>query len=85
MVYYISYKTFIVVKPLRFRFDKIDGFIRVYDRTRYLFFFGGEKNNFIYNRIRYLIGVKRDITYDVSHNYAKIKAESCNSLPLEKH
>ena len=84
MVYYISYKTFIVVKPLRIRFDKIDGFIRVYDRTRYLFSFGGEKNNFIYNRIRYLIGVKSGITYDVSHNYAKIKAESYNSLPLEK-
>ena len=40
--------------------------------------------DFIYNRIRYLIGVKRGITYVVSHNYAKIKVDSYNSLPLEK-
>ena len=32
----ISYKTFIVPKLLRIRFDKIDGFIRNYDGTRYL-------------------------------------------------
>ena len=30
-------------KPLRIRFDKIDGFIRVYDTTRYLVLFGDEK------------------------------------------
>ena len=28
--------------PLRIRFDKIDGFIRVYDETRYLVLFGTE-------------------------------------------
>ena len=42
-------------KPLCIRFDKIDGFIRVYDRTRYLVLFGSEKYDSIYNRIRYLI------------------------------
>ena len=26
----------IVLKALRFRFDRIDGFIRIYDGTRYL-------------------------------------------------
>ena len=62
MVYNISYKTLIGVKPLRIRFDKIDGFIRVYDRTRYLVLFGDEKYDFIYNRIRYLIEVKSGIT-----------------------
>ena len=62
-------------KPLRIRFDQIDGFIRVYDGTRYLILFGSEKYDFIYNRIRYLIGVKSDFTYVISHicNYAKIK------------
>ena len=40
------------------RFDKIDGFIRVCDGTRYLVLFGSEKYDAIYNRIRYLIGVK---------------------------
>ena len=33
-------------------FDKVDGFIRVYNGTRYLLLFGGEKCDFIYNRIR---------------------------------
>ena len=32
---YISYKN-LIAKPLRIRFGKIDGFIRVYDGTRYL-------------------------------------------------
>ena len=26
-------------KPLRIRFDKIDGFVKVYDRSRYLVIF----------------------------------------------
>ena len=69
---------------MRFRFDKIDVFIRVYDGTRYLFLFGSEKYDFIYNEIRYLIGAKSGITYVISHNYAKIKADSHDSLPLEK-
>ena len=59
----ILYKTFIGAKPLRNGFDKIDGLIRVYDKTRYLVLFGVEKYDFIYNRIRYLIGLKSDITY----------------------
>ena len=55
-------------------FDKTDGFIRVYDGTRYLvintryLLFGGEKYNFIYNRIRYLARVKSGIVYFVSNN-----------------
>ena len=34
LVYDISYKTLIGVKPLRIRFDKVNGFIRVYDGTK---------------------------------------------------
>ena len=71
-------------KPLRIRFNKVDGFIRVYYGTIYLVLFGGEKCDFIYNRIRYLIGVKSGITYVISHNYAKIKVDLYNSLLLEK-
>ena len=52
----------ICAKPLHIRFDKVDGFIRVYDGTRYLVLFGDEKCGFIYNRIKYLIGVKSNIT-----------------------
>ena len=72
-------------KPLHIKFDNIEGFIRVYDGTRYLVLFGGEKYDFLYNRIRYLIGVKIGITYVISHDYAKIKVDSFGSLPLEKN
>ena len=54
LIYDISYKTLIDPKPLRIRFDKIDGFIRVYDGARYLTFFGSEKYDAISDRIRYL-------------------------------
>ena len=60
MVYNISHKNVIGAKYLGIRFNKIDGLIRVYDRTRYLVLFGGEKNDFMYNRVRYL-GVKSGI------------------------
>ena len=68
---------------MRIRFHKIDGFIKVYDRTRYLVLSGSEKFDFINNRIRCLIGVKSDITYVVSHSYGKIKVDWYDSLPLE--
>ena len=62
LIYDISYKTLIGSKPLRIRFDKIDGFIRIYDGTRYLTLFGSEKYGTIYNRIRYLISLKSSMT-----------------------
>ena len=55
LVYNISYKHLIVSKPLCIRFNKIDGFIRIYEGIRYLVLFGSEKYDSIYNRIRYLI------------------------------
>ena len=53
-IYDVSYKTLIDPKSLRIRFDKIDAFIRIYDGTRYLTFFGSEKYKAIYDRIGYL-------------------------------
>ena len=85
LVYNISYKSLIDSKSLRIRFDKIDGFIRVCDGAIYLVLFGSEKYDFIYNRIRYLVGVKSGIAYIIAHNYAKIKIDLGYSLPLEKH
>ena len=41
-------------EPLHIRFNKIDGFIRICDGTRYLTLFGSEKYA-IYNRIRFLL------------------------------
>ena len=36
LIYDISYKTFMVAKLLRIRFDKISGFIKIYDGIKYL-------------------------------------------------
>ena len=63
LVYNFSYKTLIDAKPMRIRFDKIDGFIIVDDGTRHLVLFRPEKYDAIYNRITYLICQKSGITY----------------------
>ena len=52
VVYNILYEILIDSNPLRVRFNKIEGFIRVYNRTRYLKLFGSQKYFSIYNRIR---------------------------------
>ena len=70
---------------MRSRFDKIDGFVRNYDGTRYLVLLGPEKYDAIYNIIRYLISLKSSIKYIFSHNYVKIKIDSYDSLPAEKN
>ena len=36
LVYNILYKRFMDAKPLRIRFNKVDGIIKIYDRIRYL-------------------------------------------------
>ena len=36
LVYNISYKTLIGAKLLHIRFDKVDGFIKIFDSTEYL-------------------------------------------------
>ena len=61
------YKNLIGAKSLCIRFDKIDGFISIYDRARYLVLFGCEKNELIYNSARYLIEVKSGMWYKVCY------------------
>ena len=70
-------------KTVGIRFDKVDGFIKIYDGTKYLVLFGPERYNAIYNRIRYLISEKSSITYSINHNFARIRTDSYISLPLE--
>ena len=84
LVYKFSYKTLIDAKPLCITFNRIDGYITVYDGTKHIVLFGSEKYYFIYSRIRFLIEVKSGITYVISHDFAKIKVDSFYSLPLEK-
>ena len=57
LVYNISCKSLIDAKPLRIRFVKVEGFIKVYDGTRYLVLFAPEEYDAICNRIRYLISL----------------------------
>ena len=76
-------------KPLRIRFDKVDGFIKIYDETRYLVLFGPERYDTIYNKIRYLISKERGIIVliviiIIDHNFARIRIDSYNSLPKGK-
>ena len=84
LMYDFSYKTLIGSKPLRIRFDKIDGFIRIYDGTRYLTLFSSEIYIAINDRIRYLISLKSGITYIFPHYFPKVKVDSYDSLLIEK-
>ena len=82
LIYDISCKTFIGSKPLRITYSKVDGFIRVYVGSRYFVLFDPEEYDAIYNRTRYLIGLKSGIIYVFIHYYAKIKVDSSDSLTL---
>ena len=62
LIYDISYKTFMGEKPLLIRCDRIDGFIKVFDGTRYLVIFDFWLFDEIYKRIRYFISEKSGIT-----------------------
>ena len=72
-IYDVLYKTLIGAKCLRIMLDKVDGFVRDYNGTKYLVIFGPEKYYAIFNRIRYLIGLKSSIANADSHNYAETK------------
>ena len=79
LIYDLSYKSLIGSKPLRIRFDKIDGFIGIYDGTRYLTLSEFEKYD---AKIRYLIGLNGGMTYIFSHYFVKIKVGSYDSSPI---
>ena len=70
-------------KPLRIRFDKIHGFIRVYDRTRYLGLFDTEKYDSIYDKIIFSISHKSDL-HMLFLILCKIKIDSYDCLSLEE-
>ena len=75
LIYDISYKILIGAKPLRIRFNKINGFIKVYDGIRHQVLFGPQWYDAIYNMIRYLISEKRGITDSINHNFARIRID----------
>ena len=67
------------------RFNEIDEFIKIYDGIRYLVLFGSGLYDAIYNWIRYLISEKSGITDSINHDYARIRIDSYNYSPIEKH
>ena len=58
-IFDILCKTFIQAKPLRIWFNKIDGFIKIYDEITYLVLFDYEKYNGFFDRINYLPNCKK--------------------------
>ena len=66
-------------KSFRIWFNKIDGFIKIDNAVRYLL-----EYNEIYNRIKYLISKKGVLQIFFNHTFARIRIDSCNSLPIEK-
>ena len=82
LIFGISYKTLIGRKPSCISFEKLNGFIRIYDRNRYLMF-GSEKYDAIYNGTKSFKVVKSGVTKIFSGFCSKIKVDSHDSLPIE--
>ena len=68
---------------MRIRFDKTDGYIRIYDWTRYLTLFGSEEYDVVCDRIRYLTSLKSDVIDIFSHYFVKIKVDSYDSSNIK--
>ena len=58
--------------------------IEIYDGIKYLVLLGPEQYYAIYNSIRYLISAKSGLKDSINHNFARIRIDSHNSLPVEK-
>ena len=71
-------------KPLRIRFHKINGFIKIYVGIRYLVLHDYKRYSTIFDRIRYLISEKSGITNSINCNFGRIRIDSHDSLPIEK-
>ena len=71
-------------KPFHIRLDKLDGFIKVHDKIRYLVLFDYNNCDEVCDKIKYLVSEKRGITDSVDHNFARIRIDSFDSLPFKK-
>ena len=69
MFFDVLYKIFIVAKPLCVVLDGVDRFNKGYSEIKYSVLLGSEKYDAIFERIRYLIELKSEISYVASHNY----------------
>ena len=83
--YNISYKSPTCPKPLRIKFDKINGFIiSIDDKIKPLVLFDYGLFDKICDKIKYLISKKGGITNSINHNFRKIRVDLYNSLPVKK-
>ena len=83
--YNISYKSPTCPKPLRIKFDKINGFIiSIDDKIKPLVLFDYGFFDKICDKIKYLISKKGGITNSINHNFRKIRIDLYNSLPVKK-
>ena len=57
-------------KPLRLRFNKIDGFVKIHEKIRYLVLFDYSYCDEICDKIKYLISGKSCITDSINHKFA---------------
>ena len=78
LIYDISFETLIDTEPLRIRFDNLYRFIRLDEKSKYLVFFNHQKYSTIYDRIRYIKGLKSGITSAFPYYI------SFSSIPLQK-
>ena len=70
--------------PLPITFNEIGGLIKIYDGIRYLLLFGHRSNDENCDRIKYLISEKSGITDSINHNFARIRIDLYNFLPIGK-
>ena len=73
---------------MRIRFDKVDGFIKIHDKNRYLIFFDYHDYycyyDKIWDKVKYVINEKKGIAVSINHHFARIRIDSYSSLPIEK-
>ena len=69
---------------MRIRFDKIDGFIKIYDGIRYLIILDHDRLYKIWDSIKCAISEKSVITESINNDFARIRIGSYNSFPIEK-
>ena len=67
LVYGVLYQNFTGKKPLHIRFDKIDGFIKIYDGIRYLVLLA---YNEIYYEIKFKI-LEPELIHIILYGYKK--------------
>ena len=69
---------------MRIRFGKLDGFIKIHGKNRYLVLVDYSYCDKISDKIKYLISERSGITDSINHNFAWIRIASNDSLPYDK-